>query len=104
MARRRDEVIRRMANTPPQPRTSVLRRRKTGRKAVAGRAADKSLEFEIRSEVSVRADDVALASALIGERFFLLKEELLSNEIQIEPPQLKKQGAEHEIESSPVRA
>jgi len=40
-ARRRDEVIRRMANTPPQPKTSRPRRQKTGKKAGAGRAAGK---------------------------------------------------------------
>lgn len=38
-ARRRDEVIRRMAGTPPQPRTNHRPKRK--RKAVADRAADK---------------------------------------------------------------
>lgn len=38
-ARRRDEVIRRMANTPPQPK--VIPHPKKKRKAVAGRAARK---------------------------------------------------------------
>lgn len=38
-AHRRDEVIRRMANTPPQPKTNHRPKRK--RKAVADRAADK---------------------------------------------------------------
>jgi len=38
-ARRRDEVIRRMANTPPQPKVSASpRHRKKGKKAAAGRA------------------------------------------------------------------
>jgi hypothetical protein len=41
IAKRRDEVIRRMANTPPQPNSKNPRRRKKGRKAVAGRAAGK---------------------------------------------------------------
>jgi hypothetical protein len=39
-ARRRDEVIRRMANTPPQPKLSPRPKRK--RKAVADRAAGKA--------------------------------------------------------------
>jgi hypothetical protein len=39
-ARRRDEVIRRMANTPPQPKASPRPRRK--RKAGAGRGARKA--------------------------------------------------------------
>ena len=38
IVKRRDEVIRRMANTPPQPK-SKSRRPKRGKKAVAGRAA-----------------------------------------------------------------
>ena len=38
-ARRRDEVVRRMANTPPQPK--ITPHPKTKRKAVVGRAADK---------------------------------------------------------------
>jgi hypothetical protein len=40
-AKRRDEVIRRMANTPPQPKTSRPRRRKTEKKAGVGRVARK---------------------------------------------------------------
>jgi hypothetical protein len=40
-SRRRDEVIRRMANTPPQPKVKALRRQKTGTKVGAGRAAGK---------------------------------------------------------------
>lgn len=39
-AKRRDEVIRRMANTPPQPKASPLPKKKT--KAVSGRAAGKA--------------------------------------------------------------
>lgn len=39
-ARRRDEVIRRMANTPPQPKPSPHPKKK--KKAASGRAADKS--------------------------------------------------------------
>jgi len=35
-ARRRDEVVRRMANTPPQPRPSVLRPPEKGMKAESG--------------------------------------------------------------------
>jgi len=38
-AHRRDEVIRRMANTPPQPK--VTPHRKTKKKAGADRAADR---------------------------------------------------------------
>ena len=42
IARRRDAVIRRMANTPPQPRVkSPVRRPKKKMKAGAGRAAGK---------------------------------------------------------------
>lgn len=37
--RRRDEVIRRMANTPPQPKVSPRPKKKT--KAASGRAAGK---------------------------------------------------------------
>lgn len=40
--RRRDEVIRRMANTPPQPKSKTPNRPKRKRKAGASRAADKS--------------------------------------------------------------
>ena len=40
-ARRRDEVIRRMANTPPQPKVKSPRRSGKKKKAGAGRAADK---------------------------------------------------------------
>lgn len=36
IARRRDEVVRRMANTPPQPRTKSPSRR-TGKKKPTGR-------------------------------------------------------------------
>lgn len=39
-ARRRDEVIRRMANTPPQPKVTPRPRKK--KKAVAGRAVRKA--------------------------------------------------------------
>jgi hypothetical protein len=39
VARRRDEVIRRMANTPPQPKTRPRPKKK--KKAVAGRAVRK---------------------------------------------------------------
>lgn len=39
-ARRRDEVIRRMANTPPQPHIKASRPRK-GKPTAAGRAARK---------------------------------------------------------------
>jgi len=39
--KRRDEVIRRMANTPPQPKTTTPRRPGKKKKAVAGRAARK---------------------------------------------------------------
>lgn len=38
-ARRRDEVVRRMANTPPQPKVSPRQRKK--RKAAADRVAGK---------------------------------------------------------------
>jgi hypothetical protein len=38
-AQRRDEVIRRMANTPPQPKASPRPKKK--KKAVAGRVAGK---------------------------------------------------------------
>jgi len=40
-ASRRDEVIRRMANTPPQPKSKTLHRRKKGKKAGVGRAVGK---------------------------------------------------------------
>jgi hypothetical protein len=40
IARRRDEVIRRMANTPPQPKITP-RPSKRKKKAASGRAADK---------------------------------------------------------------
>lgn len=40
-AHRRDEVIRRMANTPPQPKTTSPRQGKK-KKAVAGRAVRKT--------------------------------------------------------------
>lgn len=40
-ARRRDEVIRRMANTPPQPKATALRPSKRKKKAGAGRVARK---------------------------------------------------------------
>lgn len=38
---RRDEVIRRMANTPPQPKITPSHRPKTKKKAAADRAAGK---------------------------------------------------------------
>lgn len=38
-AKRRDEVIRRMANTPPQPKVKSPRRQGKRKKAVAGPAA-----------------------------------------------------------------
>jgi hypothetical protein len=42
IARRRDEVIRRMANTPPQPRVKApVRRQKRKTKAASDRAAGK---------------------------------------------------------------
>lgn len=41
-ARRRDEVIRRMANTPPQPKATFPRPSKKKKKAVSGRAAGKA--------------------------------------------------------------
>ena len=41
-ATRRDEVIRRMANTPPQPKATTPLRPKKKKKAVAGRAAGKA--------------------------------------------------------------
>jgi hypothetical protein len=40
-ARRRDEVVRRMANTPPQPKAMTPRHPKKKKKAGAGRAAGK---------------------------------------------------------------
>lgn len=43
-ARRRDEVIRRMANTPPQPRPSPRPRK--GEKAAEDRAAPKDRDRE----------------------------------------------------------
>jgi hypothetical protein len=41
-ARRRDEVIRRMVNTPPQPKAPSPRPSKKKKKAGAGRAAGKA--------------------------------------------------------------
>jgi len=41
VARRRDEVVRRMANTPPQPKVSRPRRQRKKTKTVASRAAHK---------------------------------------------------------------
>jgi hypothetical protein len=41
-AKRRDEVVRRMANTPPQPKVSGPHHLKKKKKAGAGRAAGKS--------------------------------------------------------------
>ena len=42
-ARRRDEVVRKMANTPPQPRKSPSRpHRGSGKSAAEGRASRKS--------------------------------------------------------------
>jgi hypothetical protein len=41
-ARRRDEVIRRMANTPPQPKATTPHLPKTEKKAGSVRAADKN--------------------------------------------------------------
>jgi hypothetical protein len=40
-ARRRDEVIRRMANTPPQPKVTSLPRQGKKKKAASDRAARK---------------------------------------------------------------
>jgi hypothetical protein len=40
-AQRRDEVIRRMANTPPQPKATIPHRPKKKKKAVSGRAVGK---------------------------------------------------------------
>jgi hypothetical protein len=40
--RRRDEVIRRMANTPPQPKVTSLHRQGKKKKADAGRAVRKA--------------------------------------------------------------
>lgn len=40
-ARRRDEVVRRMANTPPQPRPSATRQSGTKTSSVSGPAARK---------------------------------------------------------------
>jgi hypothetical protein len=40
-SRRRDEVIRRMANTPPQPKVTTPHRPKTKKKAGVARAAGK---------------------------------------------------------------
>lgn len=40
-AQRRDEVIRRMASTPPRPKSTTLHRPKKKMKAVAGHAAGK---------------------------------------------------------------
>lgn len=40
-ARRRDEVVRVMANTPPQPRTKTPARPRKAKKAGEDRAADK---------------------------------------------------------------
>jgi hypothetical protein len=42
IAKRRDEVIRRMANTPPQPKATTPHRPKKKKKAVAGRAVRKA--------------------------------------------------------------
>jgi hypothetical protein len=41
-ARRRDEVIRRMANTPPQPKVKPSHPSKKKKKAVVGRAVRKA--------------------------------------------------------------
>lgn len=41
IAKRRDEVIRRMANTPPQPKATTPHRPKKKTKAVEGHAAGK---------------------------------------------------------------
>jgi len=41
VAQRRDEVIRRMANTPPQPKTKIPARPKEEKKAGAGHAVHK---------------------------------------------------------------
>jgi hypothetical protein len=41
-AARRDEVIRQMANTPPQPKPTTHHHPKTKKKAVAGRAVRKA--------------------------------------------------------------
>ena len=41
-ARRRDEVVRRMANTPPQPKPKTLRPLKKAKKAVPSHGAGKS--------------------------------------------------------------
>jgi hypothetical protein len=40
-SRRRDEVIRRMANTPPRPKIKSPRRQRNEKKAGADRVADK---------------------------------------------------------------
>lgn len=45
-ARRRDEVIRRMANTPPQPKSRDHRRKK--KRAGAGRVAGKGRAYHER--------------------------------------------------------
>lgn len=42
VASRRDAVVRRMTNTPPQPRTTPVRPPKKKTKAVAGRAVRKT--------------------------------------------------------------
>ena len=42
IARRRDEVVRRMANTPPQPKPKTLPRPRKKKKADAVRAAGKA--------------------------------------------------------------
>jgi hypothetical protein len=41
-ARRRDDVIRRMANTPPQPKPKAIPHPKKKKKAAAGRAVHKA--------------------------------------------------------------
>jgi len=42
IAKRRDEVIRRMANTPPQPKATTPHRPKKKKKAGAGRGTGKA--------------------------------------------------------------
>jgi hypothetical protein len=58
-AKRRDEVIRRMANTPPQPKSKTPRPQGRKRKADAGRAAGK-----VRAD---REDQTETPSGRLGD-------------------------------------
>jgi len=65
IAKRRDEVVRRMANTPPQPKAIAPHRPKKKKKAAAGRAAGKArADREARAKLSsVAHQDVGRLAA-----------------------------------------